>query len=743
MNSLTSQTIPMRRRQKGMGLLDVVLAVVIFAIGMLALASLQTNITRSSVDSNARTVALNLAEQVIEGYRSFEELRTEVDKFAYQDIVTETLSFTVGGTDYTVAVDVEEWYFLNDRETLVSEDNLPEGFTAPSISDFKQVDLQVTWAGSDFNRGDGETVGRLDSGDVSISSVIPAVPVLGAAKIATDHDGIVGGPPVQYTPGQRPDVVAITLESNSKFKESTTPLPDVIRSDELTETWFDVITYSTDNSGSEFLRREEFLVVSCECELMAPDSSNEGLMPTVWEGTQYSDERWATKPYGVSANNQQGSFCDTCCRDHHEGSTINSQDDVYDPARSIDTQDHWSEGGGPGGDHKHYKRVGNNNNTGLQEAGYGDTYVEACRMVRKDGFMRVAQDFRQGSFIGFPEGYLNTESGVTEYSGYVTTAVGDYYDITSAVAAYAVTQNALNPPSTSGYLPGDYHGDFPAGDPRTATSLPFLFGAEFQQMRARGVYVDQLGTKAAALVDCLRINSGDGDACDAPGVSSIYEVLPFYDVQTTWLNWWNMNNMSDPVIVSNEAVADNNGHSRGLAEMKSSSAQQSGVEVDLDMHRGNIGLTVTDDITTRDALDTSSSVDKLYIDVDGLGGEPPVVGFIWEATTESGVNQVNFSDIVITENENVVCSRSSGVLSCFTPEGEGGSITLQNYVWNSGNRNNPVYEDLYICVTQPDNPVKLTVTNVPDGINNSAEIEWTSDLGNLTGVTISIETSCL
>ena len=44
-------------------------------------------------------------------------------------------------------------------------------------------------------------------------------------------------PPVDYNPGQNPDIVSIKVGEN-KFKESTTPLPDVIRADELVETDF-------------------------------------------------------------------------------------------------------------------------------------------------------------------------------------------------------------------------------------------------------------------------------------------------------------------------------------------------------------------------------------------------------------------------------------------------------------------------------------------------------------------------
>ncbi|NIP18804.1 MAG: hypothetical protein GWM87_12110, partial [Xanthomonadales bacterium] len=94
----------------------------------------------------------------------------------------------------------------------------------------------------------------------------------------------------------------------------------MIKADELVETRFDVITYSQTDAGALFLRREEFISVSCECTLKAPPGSAEsaGLRPTVWAGDEYAQGHWVNKPYGVSAlaGNQQSPFCDVCCRDH-------------------------------------------------------------------------------------------------------------------------------------------------------------------------------------------------------------------------------------------------------------------------------------------------------------------------------------------------------------------------------------------------------------------------------------------
>ena len=48
-----------RRPESGTTLLEVLIGIVIFALGIMALAQLQGNLSKGSADSNARTVAIN------------------------------------------------------------------------------------------------------------------------------------------------------------------------------------------------------------------------------------------------------------------------------------------------------------------------------------------------------------------------------------------------------------------------------------------------------------------------------------------------------------------------------------------------------------------------------------------------------------------------------------------------------------------------------------------------------------
>ena len=235
---------------------------------------------------------------------------------------------------------------------------------------------------------------------------------------------------MDYNPGQNPDIVSISLGDN-KFKESTTPLPDVMRADELVETAFDVVTYSQDASGATFLRREEFRAVGCECTLRLPATSEDGgLRPTIWDGNEYIEGEFVSKAYGTSANNQQSIFCGLCCRDHHDGGT-GEYDVAEDPGRSLynpfrDRVGYYgaSYGSVLEDDHKHFWR--DHQGSLVLAENDGDPYLEVCRMIRKDGFWRIAQDLRQEGLNAFPADYLDETDEVGTYSGYVTSAVSAY-----------------------------------------------------------------------------------------------------------------------------------------------------------------------------------------------------------------------------------------------------------------------------------------------------------------------------
>ena len=70
----TPHTSMCKSRQGGFSMFEILVAIVVFAIGMLALSQYQGSLTRSSAMAAARTNAMHLAEQIIEQRRASEIL---------------------------------------------------------------------------------------------------------------------------------------------------------------------------------------------------------------------------------------------------------------------------------------------------------------------------------------------------------------------------------------------------------------------------------------------------------------------------------------------------------------------------------------------------------------------------------------------------------------------------------------------------------------------------------------------
>lgn len=744
------------KNSRGFTILDVLLGILVFAVGMLALASLQTNLTRSSVDANTRTVATNIGEEIIERLRSFKRLTTDPNGqvFAFADIdnnyVTTLLdgggTVTRAGLQYTIDSQVAGYVF-NDDQTNVTR-------TATAVAgdeyDFKLVNLTISWDSSQqFQVDDSTQVSSADagSGSITLTGVIPAIPSLASAMVAATDDDFLGGILVDYTPGLRPDIVAIALDSG-KFKESTTPEPTVIREGEISETWFDVVTYSTAR-GNVFLRREEFLVVGCVCnDIQRSNGQEAGFLPAIWNGKEYAiwngtqnaegagtELDMVSKPSGQSASNTQSAFCTTCCRDHHDSSTYSNADYRFNPQLPA------SERAGDG-NHNHWRR----GKDGIwEEVGYGekgpkDDYLESCRMVRKDGFMRVAQDFRQEGIVAFPAGYLDTLAGAEQYSNYVTTALDDFYTV------------------GGGSLAGPEGYPFP-GTETDPGELPFLGSLPSQQLRSRGIYVDHIGAEADALIQCIRRESDGydpdadpdgptpGDICGAPGVQDYLEVLPFFEVQTTFLSDWAEDPPGNPVTVSSlEITAQDPIPDRGVALLVDASADGQSVTALTEMNRGNVGIAAVNPIRPSDSkLDMPDAVNasQVFIDVNGgpVDGEDPATPalYYWSAAFVSSVGGVNTSSVSVSPSDcgdpqacNTYCARTSETLSCTRPRGAGGgSVVLSGYYKNAGT-------DLWICAS---GAAGLSVSNAnPSAAVKTATITWDNDR-NISGVTLTIQSS--
>jgi hypothetical protein len=194
----------------------------------------------------------------------------------------------------------------------------------------------------------------------------------------------------------------------------------------------------------------------------------------------------------------------------------------------------------------------------------------------------------------------------------------------------------------------------------TITTLPTSLGADTQQLRARGIYIDYMRDDLRLAIDCLRIlpDGSDASDCDSDTIqfdkntsTNVLELIPFFDVQLTWLNRWSESPANVPVDTTNEPVLTDNAHSRGIASNSSGSGDST---VRASGHKGNLGLTDTDPIDPG----FSTQVRSASLTVSALSGDPePIPGnVIIRGTISSGVPGMRATDIQI-EGDQANCNR--------------------------------------------------------------------------------------
>lgn len=571
----TISTTASKRHQRGFGMIEVLVALVLIAVGVAGLARFQGVFLRDGSGAKARAIAAQLAREKLDDLKSFSQLATGVaGTFGFAEIGNNTGgaeandgslrlpsgAVTVANTDYQRTWTASPRYFCanNAAPTLAN----CAGAAAKVRADFLALKVTITWT-------DQDNIAQTLTLDDVVASIDPA-------SVATALiSGVSAQPPsVPYTPGAAPSVLAIDIGGSQK-KETTNPTPTLNKSGQTiinTIARYATIRYS---ATSKTITREEFATLNCLC---TQQGSGQGYnMAGVL----------VAKRIGAPANSSQVAECATCCRDHHDDlacdpSTSTGKNGCYDPFRP--TSDYSS------GDHNHYNANGGLANT------TGATYQEACRLKRVDGVLRVAQDWHLASLSLIPEsffavsGSVNT-SNVTSYSNYVK----------NYVAAYL----------SNGTLPTK---------PWTLASN--VAKDATKNFVSRGLYIDYMDTTKSAAYSA-RISAGD---------ANVFQEIPFYEVNMSKLAQWNSAD-SNIVTVRNDQLlteqAGQNLYTRGLATGKNFGV----ADINSFTTAGNTG--VINEFITTDPNDGAVVVSDLH-EITVPGANPTVSGTI-SPTVASGL----------------------------------------------------------------------------------------------------------
>lgn len=561
MNLRHSSSLPCGHR-RGFSLIEVLIAVVVLATGLLALTALQSSLMRESADAKARAQVAAFAQGLVERARStnFTTLAGPLSTAAERSQLEGVAGIAAGSLNETttvVHVVGSGGAFLRPGDAGYAA-ALADAASSPNSPQYKELNVRLSW-----NDAAGGTRDMRLSGIVSPISSKFSDPL-----VTRPPDGNTNFAPIVRRPTpEGAGMIPIALGDGSETA-ATNPRPELIGKKSGTlvaDTRFEVLTYSEYTEvGQTFARiqkRVENATIGCSCQNNTNGYPNDvvgafqktfAYRPTFWDGLKYGVPKIAS--YNVSsgpASNAptQSELCDVCCRDHQDPSGVSGP--KFDPFRAT---------------HEHFKAV----SPTPQVAGINEQYGEACRLVRVDGVWRVAPDFRTEHFgliatANTATSPLPSPASITNYETFVLGYIGQRFysgnNDTSVDPVPIAASNGLD-------------------DPASIT----LNASDKRFMHSRGLMVDFIETEALdritkAKTDCNRLTQQV--LCVLPHIPltaiNVTELAHWTksaqagsDAAGAWINVTNQNNVvfgdaTDPVrgvVTTGAALGTGNSYAR-------------------------------------------------------------------------------------------------------------------------------------------------------------------------------------
>ena len=580
-------------RNSGFSLIEVLIAVVVLAVGMLALTSLQMATTRTAADARIRSDAATIADAAIE------DARNQLASGASYVALTSSGSFNAGGdcttafvpaagvtsaqafkVDFFRCTRVQRFVF-SPAATTFAFNASTTGNVTQGVPEFKRITSIVEWIDLQGQRQSIQAVDTISSkidGTASslISTNLPGTAVTTNPTVVLPRPTGAGIIPIAVDPGG----------SGDRYTAATNPKPVVENKTGTSSTRFDVLTYQGNTSNVTVQRKIETQVVSCKCQYAASDARSNffstKLRPTYWDGTRYTAPKRpdadgidpvtdipislpaGTEPvYVVKVKNGnptqyyyeledvslfQSPQCDVCCRDHYDPSSSagKTQFDPFLPAGV--THDHYEyawkpPSGWESNTSQATARPLNVNESAppigvqvrsadkLTPGTAGKIYGESCRLIRVDGVWQVATDLRQEHMS-----LIATSS--TDPKWAPTTAATTNYQGFVADFIYNRIRKSGTPPTAEGTPLSD--ATITSLEDGQSLNLPTSIdlktsAATTEFLHARGLYIDKL-EPAAVLYLNKRLETC-GTTKDEQ-LACILPFLPFVSVNVTELADW-------------------------------------------------------------------------------------------------------------------------------------------------------------------------------------------------------------
>ncbi len=673
------------KRQQGFGLIEVLLAFIVVAVTAGSLLQLNKSYLEYSRDGRSREVALRLAESKLD------ELRYFRDKQGYQNIASGTQSTALDGVTYDLywTVDDHGWDATNDQWVTPPPTGIPSGK--------KEIAVTVDWNDT------GEPQSFTLSSVVSPSLSAESGPFGSSSNGANSPWGLgLGGPEVAHTPGAVPNVIPITL-GDGITQETSRPLPKLAQqggSDSLRVS-FNTNAYDSSSKKSQV---QDMATVSCNCTLSSSKEADLPSQRSVMSGLSY----WvkggtANKVTGVPQQSQDP-LCTTCCANHFDGPE-NKFSHWYDAIKRSNTPPHG-----------HYTYVSS------VPVLATTSYVEACRMVRINGFYEMANDWNLVAFNIFDSSIFANSGVQTAYQNYVKEVVTDY--IRGQIKAEGNYNNQIysTPISFATYLATN------SIAPLTTNMVDIAPGPD--QLMARGIYVDIVSPEYRQYLK-NEVMGGNPDATPA----NLLKYVPFYDVNLTLLANWTSNTPANISVTDEpvQTIVDSSQQYYGTYSRGLINALQEGslATITATIRRSNSGITAFKPLSTFETTDVKNS--SLNVSVQTVSGKVSVTGQIKCITYEkvaSTVTEQTCSDTQLSLVQVSFTQSNSPSTSC-------GSTQTSGQGQNKGN-----LSLFYNCYA--DNGPQITLTAAaPTGYELLPASPWNKQTNTTQGGKKAIDGGCV